>query len=224
MKKYKISIIVLMFLSLLITSVCLLFLEDSIPTHIGINGEPDMFGSKLFMLLFPCISIIIGTIMLLVSKFAKVSENYNKYMLMTGVILQLTFISVNVTFIIVALLYNENQPEFDVSKIMMIIMGSMLILMSNFMPKIEKNRTLGLKTRWSMYNEVTWQKSHRFVGIVGMIAGLLILISGVFFKDMVNFIILMSLVLMVVISATIASYVYYRQEKNKEKIKNTSNE
>ena len=98
----------------------------------------------------------------------------------------------------------------------MIVMGTMLILLSNFMPKIEKNRTLGLKTYWSMYNEVTWQKSHRFIGIAGMIAGFLIILSGVFFKDIVNFIILMSLILTVVISSTIASYVYYKQEKNKE--------
>ena len=216
MKKYKISMIVLMALSLIFTCVCLVFLDDKIPTHIGINGEPDMFGTKYFMLLFPGVSILIGTIMLLVSKFAKVTDNYSKYLLLTGTILEYVFISINIIFVVFALVYNENQPAFDVSKIIMIVMGTMLILLSNFMPKIEKNRTLGLKTYWSMYNEVTWQKSHRFIGIAGMIAGFLIILSGVFFKDIVNFIILMSLILTVVISSTIASYVYYKQEKNKE--------
>jgi uncharacterized membrane protein len=67
-----------------------------------------------------------------------------------------------------------------------------------------------------MYNEVTWQKTHRFTGFVSVIVGVLTLVAGLFFKEMVNFIILMVLLSGLVISCSIASYVYYRQEKKKE--------
>ena len=118
--------------------------------------------------------------------------------------------------IIYGLNYTENIPVFDISKIMMPLFGLLFIVMGNYMPKIEKNCTLGVKTGWSMYNEVTWQKTHRFAGFISVIVGVLSIVFGLFFKDMVNFIILMGLILIFVVSTTIASYIYYKAEKVKE--------
>jgi uncharacterized membrane protein len=67
-----------------------------------------------------------------------------------------------------------------------------------------------------MYNEVTWQKTHRFTGFVGVIIGVLTIISGILFKEIVNFIILMSLIAIFAVSTTVASYYYYKQEIAKE--------
>jgi uncharacterized membrane protein len=166
--------------------------------------------------MFPIFCVLIGGVMLLVSRYAKISDNYNKYMLMTGVIIEAIFLTLNVVFVIYSLSYVEEAEPFDISKVMMIIFGLLFIVLGNYMPKIEKNRTLGLKTYWSMYNEVTWQKTHRFTGFSSFIAGVLILISGILFKETVNFIILMSILLVFITSCTVASYVYYRQEKIKE--------
>ena len=213
MKKNKIILICLMILSIVITGVSFLFLNDTIPTHFGVDGKPDQYGSKYFMLLFPLVLNIIGGVMLIISKYMKLSDNYKKYMLLTGIILALVINGVLIAFVIYAGTYVEETPAFDMSKVMMLIMGTMLVILSNFMPKIEKNRTLGLKTKWSMYNEVTWQKSHRFVGYVGMIGGIIVLVSGLFFQEIVNFIILMVVVFGIFISSTIASYIYYKKEK-----------
>lgn len=216
MKKFKIAIICLMLLSLVITGVSFMFLGDIIPIHIGIDGTPDQYGSKYFILVFPFVMCVIGVTMLLVVKYAKVTENYKKYTLLTGVILEAMFLLLLLVFSVYIILYTEDTPAFDISKIMMILIGLLFIVMGNYMPKIEKNRTLGIKTGWSMYNEVTWQKTHRFSGFVGIIVGVLCLVLGFFFKEMVNFIILMSLVAVFAISTTIASYHYYKVEKAKE--------
>ena len=214
--KFKISIICLMLLSLVFACISFVFLGDIIPMHFGIDGKPDQFGSKYFILIFPAIACLCGIIMLLLSKSNKLTDNYKKYMLLTGVILETMFIVLMGVMFVFGMLYAENTPPFDISKVMMPLFGLMFILMGNYMPKIEKNRTLGMKTSWSMYNEVTWQKTHRFTGFISIICGMLILILGIFFKDMVNFIILMVLVFGVVIASTIASYYYYKQEKAKE--------
>ena len=216
MKKYKIIIISLVLLTFAIVGISLAYFDEIVPIHFGPNGKPDQNGSKYFMWVFPSIELLIALAMLLVSKYGKVSENYKKYMLLTGVIIELIFSTIAVIFAIYALNYVEDKAPFDMSKPIMIIFGLLFIVMGNFMPKIEKNRTLGLKTKWSMYNEVTWQKSHRFVGFVSVIVGILVFISGLFFKDMVNFIILMSLVAVLVTSSTIMSYIYYKDEKAKE--------
>lgn len=215
MKKNKIIILGVMLLSFIFIGVSFAFLNDTIPTHFGVDGKPDQFGSKYIILIMPIMGAIIGSIMLLVSEYGKLSENYKKYLLLTGVVLELLFFFITVIFIIYGLTYVKDQPPFDFSKIMMVILGTMFIVMGNYMPKIEKNRTLGFKTSWSMYNEVTWQKTHRFTGFMGVIIGVLILISGLFFKEMVNFIILMVLIVIFMISTSIASYIYYKEEKNK---------
>ena len=87
-----------------------------------------------------------------------------------------------------------------------------MIILGNYFPKIEKNRTLGIKTYWSMYNEVTWQKTHRFGGFVSMILGVLLVIIGLIFKDIVSVIIVPCLLILWFIIITVASYIYYKQE------------
>lgn len=216
MKKIKISIVCMMLLMFIVAAVSLMFLNDTIPTHFDINGNPDQFGSKYFVLIFPGISLLIGVSMLLISKYAKVSDNYKKYMLLTGSVLQVMFLVLIVIFILYVLSYVDEFPTFDISKVMMILFGLLFIIMGNFMPKIEKNSTLGLKTKWSMYNETTWQKSHRFTGFMGVIVGVLCLILSLFFNETVNFIILMSLILIFAVSTTVASYIYYKNEKKLE--------
>ncbi len=216
MKKSRIAIICLALLSLIATCVSITFLADTIPTHFGIDGTIDAYGSKYTLFLFPGVSISICSIMLLVERYAKLSDNYKKYLLIVGVIVAGLFLAVNVLFIMFALAYAEKIASFDPTKIMMIIVGAVLIVLSNIMPKIEKNRTLGIKTKWSKYNEITWQKTHRFGGFVGLITGFIILLSGVFFGKSTNFIIIVSLIVVYVTSVTIASYIFYKKEKSKK--------
>lgn len=216
MRKYKIILISLLLLSFVVVCVSFAFLGDTIPTHFGPNGKPDQYGSKYFLLLFPVVGLIICAAMLLVSKYGKVSENYSKYMFLTGIVVEALFLVISTIMVILALGVVENAEEFDVSKIMMPVLGMMFIFMANFMPKIEKNRTLGFKIKWSMYNEVTWQKTHRFTGFVGVIVGIIMIAAGIFFEGIVNVIILICLLTIFITTVTIASYKYYKEEKSKE--------
>ena len=213
MKKFKYLIIGLIVLSFIVTGVSFLFLDGTIPTHIGINGKPDQYGSKYFLIIFPIVATLVGGTMLLVARYGKVSDNYKKYMLLTGVIIEALFAATVLIFSIYAISYTEDTPAFDISKVILLIVGVLFIILGNFLPKIEKNRTLGIKTKWSMYNEVTWQKTHRFAGFASIIMGFLLLITSLLFKEMVNFIIFISLLAIFMIVTTIASYKYYQQEK-----------
>lgn len=216
MKRSRIIIIVLMLLSFIAVGVSFAFLDEIVPIHFGPDGTPDVYGSKYFLLTSPLIGLLIGGVMVLLSYHKKLSENYKKYMLIVGVILEVVFLVCTLIIVIPSLGVVSDYEEIDVSKIMMPLMGGMFIFMGNIMPKIEKNRTLGLKTYWSMYNEVTWQKSHRFCGFISVIIGIIILIAGFIFNNIVNFIILMSLLFVDLIASIIASYIYYKEEKNKE--------
>ena len=79
---------------------------------------------------------------------------------------------------------------------------------------------VGFKTKWSMYNEVTWQKTHRFTGFASVITGILTILSGIFFKEMVNFIILMSLIIKLirVICLKVKRLFYLQKEKKEQRL------
>ncbi len=74
MKTMKKICYVLMFLPLVITLICMPFLPDRIPTHFGINGTADAWGSKYSILLLPVISILMGYFMLIMAKLAGKQE------------------------------------------------------------------------------------------------------------------------------------------------------
>ena len=215
MKKNKIIIICLMVILLIIPIVSLLFLDEIIPIHIGINGQPDQFGSKYFIFLFSGIGIVIALIMILVSNHPKLSLNYKKYLLSTCVLIEILFIVFSIAFVMYAVSYVNDEEVFDISKIIMLAIGTLFILMGNFTPKIEKNKTLGVKTKWSLYNEVTWQKTHRLTGFVFVIIGVIIIVSGILFHELVNYIVLSLMLVLLTIIVVIGSYIYYKQEITK---------
>ena len=215
MKKSKLIIACLVLLSIVVVGISFSFLSDVIPIHLGVDGKPDQYGSKYFVLLFPLIMTLASISILLVNKYGKVSDNYKENLLKTCLKVDGILFGVEVVFIIYASLYNENSV-FDVSKVILPLIGLSLVSIGNYMPKIMKNKTLGVKTYWSMYNDVTWQKTHRLAGFVFVISGVLVILLSLFFKKNINFIILMVVLLIALIITTAASYIYYKEEKSKE--------
>ena len=215
MKNSKLVIIGLVLLSFVLVGISFSFLSDIIPIHLGVDGKPDQYGSKYFVLLFPLIMTLASISILLVNKYGKASDNYKENLLKTCLKVDSILFGVEVVFIIYASLYNENSV-FDVSKVILPLIGLSLVSIGNYMPKIMKNKTLGVKTYWSMYNDVTWQKTHRLAGFVFVISGVLVILLSLFFKENINFIILMVVLLIALIITTVASYIYYKEEKSKE--------
>ena len=77
-----------MLLSLVVSGISLAFLDDIIPTHFGVDGNPDQYGSKYFILMFSGIMVIIGTAMLIVANHKRFNDNYKKYLLIIGVLIE----------------------------------------------------------------------------------------------------------------------------------------
>lgn len=72
---------------------------------------------------------------------------------------------------------NLSTVPVDLSQLIFILLGIFMIVFGNIMPKIRMNSAMGLRTKWSMKNEITWKKSQRFGGISFMIVGILIILA-----------------------------------------------
>lgn len=101
-------------------------------------------------------------------------------------------------------------------KMIMCVVGIVAIAVGIITTKVKRNSIIGLRTPWSMYNDITWKKSNKIGGILMAIAGILIAISAFVFEEKVC--LTVSLVVIVIVSAIalVLSKRIYEEEKKKE--------
>lgn len=59
-----------------------------------------------------------------------------------------------------------------------ILLGLLLAITGNYMPKCRQNYTIGLKLPWTLNSEANWNQTHRFGGRVWLAGGLLMILTG----------------------------------------------
>lgn len=226
MKKLKIMHFILMFLPLAVTLASLPWLPDQIPAHYGFNGEVDRWGSKYETFLFPAIALFFGALMLAMAKYSAKNEetgrNNEKIGLLAGAASLGLFNALHAVFMYTsfAQVENLNQMSLEFNQIAFIAYGATLIVVGNIMPKSKPNSVVGVRTAWSMKNEITWKKSQRFGGIISIICGVVLVLACLFVRGMACFFLAMGLTAVMVCADLIYSYRACRRygaEKESEK-------
>ena len=171
---------ILMFLPLAVTVISLLFLPDRIPAHYGSDNQVTRWGSKYETLIFPAETLICGAIMTAVAKSAagKERENNEKAVVIIGMAVLLLFNLMTVYFLYADFrqISNLSDMPVDITGLVFCYLGAVIILCGILMPGLKRNSMIGLRTKWSMKNEVTWKKSQKFGGISFIRAGVCIII------------------------------------------------
>lgn len=213
---------------LIITAVALQFLPDSVPMHYNMAGQIDRWGSKYENLIFPVL-ILAFTLFwhLLIHLYEKKAKNAasdkeraeaaanTKVIQVTAIGMALMFGAMQCFFLgtdYCTTAAGDTHAPVDISRLCCILSGILLIVISNFMPKTKKNRLLGIRTKWSMYNDVTWMKSNRFGAGALIIAGLLTIVTAIFTGSATAIILMTVYLLGATIASLIYSYQVYRAE------------
>lgn len=210
-------------LSLVLTAIVLQFMPDSVPMHYNLAGNVDRWGSKYENLLFPAVIHLLSLHWhLFAAHFEKkaakaAAEKERAEALSNAKVLKIVGASMAAMFTLMQgfILYsayaqasvNASQAYVDIGKVSCILIGVMLIILGNYMPKTKRNHVAGLRVSWSMYSDTTWMKSNRFGGAAMMIAGLLIIITTVFVRSDISIVLLLAYVL----AATAVALIYSRK-------------
>ncbi len=219
-------------ITLLSTVIMLFIFPDNIPVHFDINGIADRWGSKYEMLVLPVMAIITMIMFEIISRFydkkaSSVTDEKTKAEISSNVkVLSITVWVMSVLFLVMNIftlytsysqVYPEKDlPEFDVIRAVSIVMGLVFIIMGNYMPKTRRNRTIGFRFPWTLYNENTWQRSNRFASYVMMIAGVITIIGALLLKGLAAPIIMLASVAISLLVILIYAYFVYRDERKKE--------
>ena len=180
MNKKRILYFALMFIPLFITVIA---------AHYNFAGEIDRFGSKFETLLFPLCTIGMGFFMLWMAKISAKQEeggkNNEKVVFYTGMGLSVFFTLEHCFFLYKSFAAAESMSyahEADINQFICVLFGISMVIMGNFMPKLRSNGIIGLRTPWSMKNDITWKKSQLFGGISFMICGAVMIALGIFME------------------------------------------
>jgi uncharacterized membrane protein len=175
-----------MFLPLIIALIMLPILPNNIPMHYNSQNEIDRWGSKYESLILPLIIIGIGFFLRAMGKLSSKNEtnenNSNEKASITmGIATLLLFNFMTYIFLYTGYMQSVVDVEYklDFNRAIFSIMGIVLIIIGNIMPKCKMNSIIGLRTTWSMKNERTWFLSQRFGGLVFIIAGLVIILGNI---------------------------------------------
>ncbi|MCM1327722.1 MAG: SdpI family protein [Bacteroidales bacterium] len=181
MKAKKTIYYILMYLPLVVSLIALPCLPEKIPAHYGFDNQVDRWGSKYEALLYPIVTILMGYYWLgmarLAAKKEEHGENNKNVIIITGLFVLILFNALNVYFLYTSFNKVENLSlvSLDIGQLVFGIVGLLMIVTGNIMPKLRRNSMIGLRTPWSMKNEITWKKCQRIGGISFIIGGIIII-------------------------------------------------
>ncbi|MDE5781455.1 MAG: DUF1648 domain-containing protein [Lachnospiraceae bacterium] len=181
MKIKKTVYYILMYLPLVVALIALPFLPERIPAHYGFDNQVDRWGSKYEALLYPIATVIMGYFLLAMSRLAakkeEHGENNKKITIVTGILVLILYNVLNGYFLYTYFNKVENLSSIslDINQLIFGIVGVLMIVTGNIMPKLRMNSIIGLRTHWSMKNEITWKKCQRIGGISFIIGGIIVI-------------------------------------------------
>ena len=179
-------------------------LPEQMPSHWNLSGEIDgwsskafaVFGMPLMMLAFQWICAL-GT-----GADPKKANHSDKVVAMV-----LWMIPVISTVLHVVIYMAALGMEVRVEVIMPVLIGLVLTIVGNYMPKCKQNYTIGIKIPWTLNSEENWNKTHRFAGWLWTVCGLVIILTGF----LGGFWILFGVALAMVFLPVIYSYILHRK-------------
>ena len=216
----RVWIFALTLLSLCATGAVLQFMPDRVPMHFGASGAVDRIGSKYETLLFPALTALTGGIMLLTARICgRRAGSAAQKALARGGVLICAALAV-LFFVLQCRIAACSAEAADGASIFSRIFGMLtststgllVIVLSNLMPKAERNSLFGLRTTWSGKNDRVWQQCQRFGGWTGIVCGILILISGAFFPLPASGWVMLALILLWSAVCMIASYQIWKRD------------
>lgn len=219
MKKMNIAILALIALNFAVTGAFLAVLPDTVPAHYNFAGEIDRMGSKYEYLAFPICAALLGLFMMWSAKKLTKAPSEQKVLGITGIIIEVMFGAMSCYFMIKGMsaepseINTGSSPETTV-KLVTIVLGALMTVCGFFMPSAKRNFIFGIRTSWTLSNDTVWRRTHRFGGILAVIAGLL-MIAASFVPDAFTGIYLSLGILIVwAIVCIVASKVYHSRENN----------
>lgn len=209
-KWYPLSLIAL---AMLISVIVYPRLPERVPTHWDIHGNVDGYSSRFVgTFLAPLVMIGIWGLMRVLPSIDPRRANYEK---MRGAYDLVVNATLTMLFLMHALILATTLgARISVSRVMPVLVGGMFIVIGNVLPQARPNWFFGIRTPWTLSNDVVWRRTHRISGYLFVVCGLLMVASAAF-PAQITFAILLAAGLIAGFGSVIFSFIAWKQETSK---------
>ena len=195
-----------MFAPLVVSLFVVWFLPETIVSRMDLAGNVTATASRFSIFLFPILVAILGFGIRIASSSPKLTGgNVRTARSISWILLLL----LNVIAYFQFWLYLGGMTVgAQMSRFLTFILGVFFILIGNLAPKIKENsKHFGFRASWLKNNDVAFRKTQRFFGIASVVAGILMMLTGIFMGN--NVAILVATMIMIILVAVTGGYSYY---------------
>ena len=185
-------------------------LPNSIPFHWNMAGEVDGYASRgTAVFLAPIFILAVHLLCIFATKLDKGNRDQNE-----KVFALIYYITPAISIVAHGFVYAAAFGYgIDVTAVMGIMFGIILIAIGNYMPKAKQNHTIGIKIPWTLRSEANWNATHRLAGRLWFASGFVVL-AAAFLPNGIGMWVLLGLSLVVTVVPTLYSYLFYKKEKS----------
>ena len=150
---------------------------ERIPVHWNLQGEVDRYGGKFEgLMLLPLIAAGLYLLLKFIPALDPKKENFAQFGKVYSIIR--VAVALLMALIHVAILGTVLGFTIDMGMVVSLGVGSLLIVLGNFMGKIRPNWFVGVRTPWTLSSKKSWVKTHRMSGWLFILMGLAVVATG----------------------------------------------
>ena len=213
MRGVNIIIVAVVILSFLIAFYAYGEIEgDEVASHWGADGKVNDYMSKfLGLFLIPLISVFLYLLFLVIPMIDPLRENIKKF----RKYYELLFLAIIVFlfYVFVLTIVANFGYDFNMTTMILPAVGLFFFGFGFIMKELKRNWFVGIRTPWTLSNDVVWEKTHRLGGTLFKVVGVLFFL-GIFVSE--KYILWIVLVPAIVIAVWLFFYSYLEYKKIKK--------
>ena len=212
LKKYRKTLIIttlVMLLPLVAGAILWNKLPEQLATHFDASGTPDSYSSRGFAVFgIPALLILFQWMCAFgCLKFDPKAEN------LEGKVMGLVLWICPVISIVMSVIVLGNGLGYQVAAevIAPLLIGAVIVVIGNWLPKCKQTWTLGIKLPWTLEDEDNWNRTHRFAAPIWVVCGLIIMASS--FLPPLRIWLVLGALAVIMIAPTVYSYRIFRSKR-----------
>lgn len=208
MKKSMVIVLGIILISFIIGVYLYPKMPDKMASHWNAKGEVDGYMSKFWgLFLMPIISIGLFLLFLLIPKIDPLKKNIEKFRKYFDIFI--VIIMLFLFYVYLLTIFWNLDFRFNMTTMMLPALGILFYYMGILTENAKRNWFIGIRTPWTLSNNIVWNKTHKLGGKLFKIAGIFTFLGILFQKYALLF------VLVPIITVAIYTIVYSYFEYNK---------
>jgi uncharacterized membrane protein len=186
-------------------------LPDVVTTHWNFKGEADGYSSRLLAAgLLPLFLAVLPLIFRVLPKIDPKGENYAKFSEAYWLIANT--VGLFLAGVHVAVLLNAMGTPIDINLVVGLGVGLLLMVMGNYLGKVQPNWFMGVRTPWTLASDTVWRKTNRTAGWLFVLAGLIIAVVS-FVPSIPTLTVMGVAIALAALIPVVQSYVLWKKER-----------